>query len=512
MLTRRTLGLAVLALWMSVVALHARREYWKPESERLAVGARALAPGAHWFVIRMDDVAIGIAQSALDTLPDGFSFRDEITLDVPALGRVHRSLARTRIELGPTLELRTFRFSLDSEIGRFSVSGEALSDSAVAFVLDAGAGPQRSRVDAGGGLLLDAALTLRMAASGALRAGNTFTVRIFDPSTMSGRDVHVSVRGRETITVVDSAVLVNGRWVADAFDTVPVWRVEQRFGGVAVTNWVDDDGQLVRAHSPLGFTMERTAYELARQEWDAGAAGAALAGGYGALIEGTAIAASIDVAAVDARGSLALRLHGVELSGFDLDGGRQRLRGDTLVITREADPRRAAGAAPRYALPYRAGGEQAAELEATPLIQADHPRIVEVAREIVQGSSDPAEVALRLNDWVHRRLRKEVTLSVPSALQVLDARQGDCNEHTVLYLALARAVGLPARTAVGLVHIGGRFYYHAWPEVWLGEWVAVDPTLGQYPADASHVRFIVGGLARQVELLRLIGRLRLEVL
>jgi hypothetical protein len=41
--------------------------------------------------------------------------------------------------------------------------------------------------------------------------------------------------------------------------------------------------------------------------------------------------------------------------------------------------------------------------------------------------------------------------------------------------------------------------------------VAVDPTFGQYPADAAHLRFTIGGLARQVELIRLIGRLSLDV-
>jgi transglutaminase-like putative cysteine protease len=108
---------------------------------------------------------------------------------------------------------------------------------------------------------------------------------------------------------------------------------------------------------------------------------------------------------------------------------------------------------------------------------------------------------------------KEIVPSVPSALQVLESRRGDCNEHTVLYVAMARSIGLPARTAVGLVHVRGSFYYHAWPEVWLGDaWVAMDPTLGQTPADASHLRFLVGGLARQVELIRLVGRLELEVL
>ena len=66
-------------------------------------------------------------------------------------------------------------------------------------------------------------------------------------------------------------------------------------------------------------------------------------------------------------------------------------------------------------------------------------------------------------------LEKKITFSVPNAVQVLETRQGDCNEHTVLYVALARALGLPARTAVGLVYVNGAFFYHAWPEVWLGE-------------------------------------------
>jgi transglutaminase-like putative cysteine protease len=120
-------------------------------------------------------------------------------------------------------------------------------------------------------------------------------------------------------------------------------------------------------------------------------------------------------------------------------------------------------------------------------------------------------VAELLTRWVYENLKKKITISVPSAVQVLEDRSGDCNEHTVLYVALARALGLPARTAAGLVYLRGQFYYHAWPEVWLGEWVAVDPTFGQYPADASHLRFTVGGLARQVELLRVIGRLGLTV-
>ena len=88
--------------------------------------------------------------------------------------------------------------------------------------------------------------------------------------------------------------------------------------------------------------------------------------------------------------------------------------------------------------------------------------------------------------------------------------RGDCNEHTQLSVALSRAAGIPARVAAGLAYVDGKFYYHAWPEIWLERWVAIDPTFGQFPADAAHLRFTVGGLGRQAELLRLMGPLKIR--
>jgi len=109
-------------------------------------------------------------------------------------------------------------------------------------------------------------------------------------------------------------------------------------------------------------------------------------------------------------------------------------------------------------------------------------------------------------------VRKEVTVGIPSALHVLHTRTGDCNEHTQLFVAIARAAGIPTRIAAGLAYVDGKFYYHAWPEVRLRDWVAVDPTFGQFPADAAHLRFVTGGLARQADLIKLVGNLRIQVL
>jgi hypothetical protein len=66
--------------------------------------------------------------------------------------------------------------------------------------------------------------------------------------------------------------------------------------------------------------------------------------------------------------------------------------------------------------------------------------------------------------------------------------------------------------AAGLLYAEGRFFYHAWDEVFVGEWVAVDPLMNQVPADPTHIRLILGELDRQVQLVRVLGRLGIKVI
>lgn len=521
---RHLLSGALLLLWIGALGFHVRREYFRSEALILAEGAQALAPGTFFYSVEMNDRAIGLATSRLDTTPDGvpgFRFEDVLQLELPAMSTRSPAVVRTSALMDPALQLREFQFRLESEIGDFVVTGEA-RDSMLELRLEAGTGDQVTAVPLDRSLTLPAAIPLRMAAAGRFDVGQEYTARVFDPSAMADRLVTVEVTGRDMLEVPDSIVYSEPRdaWLVAGYDEIPVWVVEERYGGVAVKSWLDEDGRLVRAESPMGFTLRRVPYELADQAWRRDRSDPALAAGYGAIIENTAIASNVDLTGAEAPvNPLRVRLRNVDLEGFDLAGGRQELRADTLVVSRESEPIHAS-----YTLPYVMAETRRPErgpdlfgppgpetLESTPLIQAEDPRIRAAALEAVDGARDPAEAARRLTRWVYRRLAKDITLSVPSAVQVLETGQGDCNEHTVLYVALARALGLPARTAVGLVHLNGRFYYHAWPEVWLDAWVAVDPTLDQYPADAMHLRFLVGGLARQVELIRLIGRLDLEI-
>jgi transglutaminase-like putative cysteine protease len=271
---------------------------------------------------------------------------------------------------------------------------------------------------------------------------------------------------------------------------------------------VDESGRLVLATQLLGMQLERRPYEVAFENWKADVAkrGTEVSPDRD-IYETTAIAANKRLRTNTTE--LRLRLTGADLSGFDVKGYRQHLKGDTLTITREGP----AALAATYRLPDGAKGSMMALfLDPEPLLETHNPDIVMLAHRLRGSETDPRVVAERINRWVYDSLQKSITIGVPSALATLRARKGDCNEHTQLAVALMRAAGIPARVAAGLAYLDGKFYYHAWPEVWLERWVAVDPTFGQFPADAAHLRLTVGGLGRQADLLRLMGPLKIDVL
>lgn len=505
-MSRRTLGLGLIVLWLVAVGWLARRELWRPSADRLAEAALSLQPGAAYYAISVGGEQFGYASLTVDTLIDTLRVSDVVILDVPVSGGVQRTEARTDASLSRTLELRSFTAAVRGDGGRFDARGRVEGDSVFALQIGAEIGGETRRSRLTSPLLLRQLLPLTLTFAHRLATGEAFALRVFDPVLAEYRDVALTVAAESTFIVADSAVFDSStrRFAPIDTDTVHAWQLRGTDGGIPLETWVDDDGLPVLTTSPNGLRIERTAFEVAYENFRRFGGGAS--GSAPDLVRTTAVAAGAPLPTT-ARPRLRVRLRGQPLTGFDLEGGRQRLEGDTLVVAREGEAQLQA----EYRLPG-AQPELLPFLRPAPLIPSDDPRILAQARQIIGRTGRPRRAAERLVEWVYQNVRKEAVSGGPSAVTVLESRRGDCNEHTVLFVALARSIGLPARTAAGLVSLDGAFYYHAWPEVYLNGWVAVDPTFGQFPADAAHVRLTIGGLARQLELLRLVGRLRVEIL
>ena len=78
--------------------------------------------------------------------------------------------------------------------------------------------------------------------------------------------------------------------------------------------------------------------------------------------------------------------------------------------------------------------------------------------------------------------------------------------------ALARAAGIPAKMRAGLIFLRDGFYYHAWPSVYInGHWKDVDPTFGQYLADATHIALSEGELFVLKTIAKMLGKIELSL-
>jgi hypothetical protein len=518
-MTRRQWAIAVLAVWGVSLGWLVKRELFRSTGARLAEAALSVPPGALFYRLDLGAQQVGFASATLDTIPDSIRVEDVFVLDVAAVGKLHRTTARSVALLSRTLRLQRVDLTFDGDLGTFVAHGQVLGDSMLRVAIVSDGDSQVTRIPLTGPITLPTLFPLRLAFGGELQQGRSYTARLFDPLLLAGRDVTVRVAAESTLVVADSADLDSTTmvWGPEHFDTVRAFRIDHEANGVRMSSWIDAQGRVVRGSSPVGFATERSAFEIAyenfRRRDTARVARSSAAPDLGDIVPVTALVAGVREALPETGlARLRVRLSGVDLTGFDrlLAGGRQRLAGDTLEITRET-------ALQARATPYRLPVLDTALdrwLQPEPLIQSRDPRIAAQARLIVGGGRDrnPARAAELLTHWVHDNLRREIVAGVPSAEKVLETRRGDCNAFATLYVAMARSAGLPARTVAGLIYLNGRFYYHAWPEVYLGDWVAVDPTFNQYPADAAHLRFAIGGLARQVELIPLLGRLTLEVL
>jgi hypothetical protein len=453
----------------------------------LAADLASYTSSAQWRGIYYRGEKIGFSVGQTTPRHDGYEIREDARLLMALLGATTPVRMTSRAVVDRAFALRSFSFSLDPGTGPTEIEG-SLVGRRLDLVIRNSAGERRESRELAEPPALSLSLPRALAARG-LEPGQTHAVSVFDPATLRNTSMTVEVQAREVVRAA-------GR-------PVPAFRVEGRFAGVTMRSWITDVGEVVREESPMGLMIVRETQEQAQALAVPGAVQAD-------MLEASALVPvrrqRIDDPLTVAR--LRVRIDGLTgLDAAELQGDGQSNEGETIEVIDARDL--AAGPAPadldRYLAP---------EL----FLESDAPEIRAEAEKAVSGAGTARLRAEALVRHVHEIVEKRPTVSLPSAREVLRTRIGDCNEHTALYVAMARSLDLPARIAVGLVYLRGAFYYHAWPEVYVAEpsgrglWLPVDPTLNQFPADATHVRLARGGLDRQAAIVGLIGRAKLDIL
>ncbi len=476
--------MALVAWFVLAVAL-----VWDDDDRALVpldAGALAVGPSKErWYGIFFQDQHVGFTVSRQAPTGDGgVLYEQRSSFRVATFGQLQEVITAGAALTDAQARLVRFDFFMAAEQVRISARGEVRGKEIVMEVEQAGEVNELTfPVDEPPQVSQSLNAVLR---STELSVGKVLRVPYFDPLTLSD--------GEMVLTVTDVEVLENGE---EAY-----WLTSE-FAGVEARALVTPAGETIRQESALGMSTVLMKREDAVAVPTDG--------------EPTDL---IALSAVQLKGSLPrardtrfvkLRIKGVEPERVRHQPPLQTLEGDEVTvdvpILAELPP-----------MPVR-DETQLEYLAETITIPAAHPEIREQAEEIVEGAQTRLEAVQRINRWVYEKVEKVPSMGVPNGLEVLRSRRGDCNEHTALFVSLARAAKIPTRIAAGVVYsdrIGerGAFYYHAWPEVQLGgsaDWVPVDPTFGQVPADATHVKLVEGDLDRQVEIMAVMGRLGFEL-
>jgi transglutaminase-like putative cysteine protease len=495
-LTRPVSALIVVG-WVACTAVLVKRSYFDASAANLATDLARYGSNAEWRGVYYRGEKIGFTVSQTVPRDDGFELQEDGRLQMAALGASSAAALHTAARVDSNFGLQSFDFSLDPGTGAVVVRGrvepiDGAGGRARLVIAITSAGSTRTETRELAEVPVLAQNFSRLLAGGRLVAGSRQQWTIFDPATLRNAPVMVAIGSREIVRNAGERPL-------------PAFRVDMEYAGLRTTSWITDTGDVVREESPLGLITVRESADRAQSlsvpepvQTD--------------LLQAAAVVPAMRRRIDEPRDVrlLRLELNGADLTNADLQGSGQTVRGSTIELidpqSLEAEPLE---------------DDIDAYLKPEPLIESDAPEIRAEAEKAVAGASDARTRAEKLTRYVNGLLDKKPTISLPSARDVLRTKVGDCNEHTALYVAMARAIGIPARIAVGLTYvrgITGAFYYHAWPEVYIDEgggrglWLPVDPTLNEFPADATHLRLARGGLDKQAAILPLIGRLRMTIL
>jgi len=478
---KKITSILILLFWFTMLGLLIERTYLRPSSVIAldVITEEGVRATDEWFGIYQQGKKIGYAHSR--TIPEAETYHlyEESEMDILALGSVQRVKTIINSYTTKNFLLKYFDFMLVSDMTTMKIKGAVLKNKLV-LDIDTGGQIRTEKIQLTRPPYLSPNIKPAILLLG-LETGKTYRFPLFNPATMSTEEATISIESKERIKIGETEQTI--------------YKLKESFQGLETTSWVTQDGETIKEESALGYSLlkESKAEAMKRDK-----------GGPIVDIITLTMIPSDPIKDSSQATYLRARLKGVPLQGFQLDNDRQTLKGDVIEIHKEDYPT-------AYRLPY-SGKELAEYLLPNALIQSDDKKIIDQAAKILSGEKNAYEAAKKLNDWVYTAIAKKPVVSIPSALEVLNQREGDCNEHTALYTALARASGIPTRMAAGIVYLENGFYYHAWPEVWVGRWMPVDPTFNQFPADATHIRFTTGNLDRQSDIIKLVGKLKVEVL
>ena len=447
----------------------------------------------YWTGIVFNGAKIGFTHLRLQPVekaPGRFELNSEAYLRFRLLMFDKTIKLRSHDRIAADLTLQSFEYDYNLDGNRQQLIGKR-HDGRLEYMVISRGSTSKLSVPLDGPLYSAACIHMYPVLYG-LELGRQYRYPVFDGET-------------RTIQIVEQKILSFEE--SDLFEG-PAYKMKTRMQGQEVTTWLDPQGRPVLEMSMGGVIISALESKLAAQRYLTEAA----INKEETIIDFSLIRTEKKLKNPEKVSDLTIRISSKNAKFQTIRDDRQQCTdsGRTIIcrIRTRADP--AGGSneeqepdnSQKYLLPSGS-------------IPTGHPRVQNLSKSITKGKHETDQKITALTEWIRQNIRQE-PVDAFTAIDVLEGKRAECQGHALLYTALARSVGIPSRVVNGIVYSSDfkGFLYHAWAESLVKDrWVAVDPTLHQYPADATHIKFVEGeNPSDLLPLINLIGNLRIEIL
>lgn len=420
---------------------------------------------SEWFGIYLKDNKIGYNVSNIDTIKDGYIVRSFTFMSINPVSGLQKDVSYEIVAYTDTAQnMNSFTFKMNSEKYRFYAEGRKEMNK---LIVEYSSGGKKNKIEKNL-TINEIPATLEAIVS----SGRTGEFEYFDPTTQSLMKIKIDNKGE------------------DYYNGIKVRKFSVSMVGIEINFMLDEEGRMLKEESPIGLTLIREDKKRAME----------IKGIQEGLYESYAVKTDKPIKNPREIKTLKVKLKNVDLSDLKINDSRQKFSKGILEI-KKTNPV-VFNEIPDSIIKF---------IFSEDFIPSDDEKIKMKAKEITQNL-EGWEKVIAINRWVFQNIKKKPSFTIPDPVEVLSSLEGDCNEHSALFVALARAAGIPSKVEVGLVYFENAFYYHAWASVWFGNWVSVDPTFGQDNADAAHIKLEEGRFENQVKLYKVINKLKIDIL
>lgn len=478
----KIINAAVFCLWLALISLLLHKNYTGVPLENKEIIKEAFSKTSSWYDIYNGTKKLGFAVTTFEKAGDEIIITEKKELKVLKNGKETLLTEEVRLltDNDYTIKSADYSSAFAGEEG-IKASG-SVEDDAIIFILESAKHRKTYRIETNKKSFYHFLTLIPMLNQNIPVPGSSFKVSMLDLATLTINDVKVVL---EKILPVKIG--------ANVFNLYKF-----RAGGIIL--WINEQGALIKKEYPSGAVFYSELESIAKESDDR------------ALLDYTSLPvlkSNKFIANPEDLNLLRVKIKDYNFQSKLYENSLTTLKEDVLIIRREAAEELKKK---KYIFPYKEEGFNQ-YIRPDRWVLTDYEPLANTGRIYAKAHKyDAFSFAEYLNSYLFNLIKTMPEFVMRNSRETHKYLIGDYLERSVMFATYARAAGLPTRLIGGLVYRNGYFYFHAWPEVWLDKWVPADPSLAQFPADATHIPLKEGTLEDIVSIINDLNKIEIEVL